>query len=327
MTGIEFFRNRLRRYGFTILFVLLPFLGGLFTSCGGGDSMPVKVNRLDLALRDTDRPLPPEMEDAARTLFALSGYGALTDSALSVYAASPSILVHAHAVDSLWSDLRPLESSLGRMKFNYAHLFPDNVFPSVYAVVSPFNQSVFTADTLLFLGLNHYLGASYAPYGYFPDFIRQRKVPARILPDIAEAIMRRDYPYQPQSEYPTVLSRMLYEGALTEAVMQLAGMSEQEALGYTDEQMAWLEKNERRIWEKLVGGKMLFSTDLQLASSLVSPAPFTSAVSPESPGMAGRFIGHRIVNAYLDRRARPVSWLLTPAFYESQTSLSDSGYN
>ena len=289
--------------------------------------MPVRVNRLDLALRDTAVPLPPEMEDAARTLFALSGYGVLTDSALSVYAATPSILVHAHAVDSLWSDLRPLESSLGRMKFNYTHLFPDNVFPSVYAVVSPFNQSVFTADTLLFLGLNHYLGASYAPYGYFPDFIRQRKVPARILPDIAEALMRRDYPYQPQSEYPTVLSRMLYEGALTEVVMQLAGMSEQEALGYTDEQMAWLEKNERRIWEKLVVEKMLFSTDPQLASSLVSPAPFTSAVNPESPGMAGRFIGHRIVSSYLDRRARPVSWLLTPAFYESQTSLSDSGYN
>lgn len=104
---------------------------------------------------------------------------------------------------------------------------------------------------------------------------------------MAETLLRRDFPFEPQADYPTVLSRMLYEGALLEAEMQLAGLSEQEALGYTDAQMAWLEKNERKMQEKLVGGKMLFSTDEQLAASLVNPAPFTSAVSNESLAWPG----------------------------------------
>lgn len=310
-----------------ILLLLLSLLGAMSQSCGNDDSVPARVGRLDLALREGRLPLPADMTQPARTLFSLSGYGELTDSTLARYAASPSIRIHNRVTDSVWRDMRPLESRLGRMKFNYAHLFPDKTFPSVYAVVSPFNQSVFTADTLLFLGLNHYLGASYGPYEYFPDYIRARKTPARVIPDVAETLLRRDFPFEPQADYPTVLSRMLYEGALLEAEMQLAGLSEQEALGYTDAQMAWLEKNERKVWEKLVGGKMLFSTDEQLAASLVNPAPFTSAVSNESPGMAGRFIGHRIVSSYLDRRARPLSWLLSPGFYESQTALSDSGYN
>lgn len=295
-------------------------------ACSRDESAPVEVRRLDLALLSGQVGPDSAMVQPARTLFRLSGYGELNDSTLSRYASNPSIRLHERAVDSVWRDLRPLESSIGRLKFSFSRLFPELVFPSVYAIISPFNQSVFTSDSILYLGLNHYLGADYAPYGYFPDFIRLRKTPERVIPDMAEALLRRDYPYEPQTDYPTLLSSMLYEGALLEAVMQLAGISEQEALSYDDGQMAWLEKNEREVWMKIVGDKMLFSTDRQLAATLVNPAAFTSPIGRECPGMAGRFIGHRIVSSYLDRHAKPLSWLLSPAFYEGSGSLSDSGY-
>ncbi|MCM1356810.1 MAG: hypothetical protein NC212_10450 [Staphylococcus sp.] len=310
-----------------ILSAILPAM--LLGACskGGGESLPVGVHRLDKALGSGAAIEPgSRTEDAARLLFRISGYGELNDSTLAAYRSNPSIYAHQGVVDSVWTDLRPLEKGLGRMKFNFVHLFPGRVFPEVYAIVSPFNQSVFTADSLLYLGLNHYLGEDYGPYGYFPDYIRVRKVPARVIPDIAEAIVRRDFPYVPESDYPTVLSRLLYEGAVAEAVMQLTGESEQTVLGYDDDEMEWLNANERQIWEKLISGKMLFSTDGQLAAMLVNAAPFTSPLTPDSPGMAGRFIGHRIVSSYLDRRAAGMPELLSPAFYEGQTTLADSGY-
>ena len=113
----------------------------------------------------------------------------------------------------------------------------------------------------LYVGLNHYLGENYPPYGYFPDYLRVRKIPARVIPDIVETLLHRDFPYAPECDYPTVLSRILYEGVLVEAVMQIAGVSEQTALGYDDQQMEWLNKNEHKLWEEIVGRKYLFSSD------------------------------------------------------------------
>ena len=300
----------------------------LFSGCGSDPkTAPVEVHRLDLALRG-ESPLDADCTNAAAELFRISGYGELNDSSLSRYASAPGIRLHERAVDSVWNARRitKLESSLGNMKARMAHIFPDMRFPGVYAIVSPFNQSVFTVDTVLYLGLNHYLGQTYEPYGYFPDYVRARKVPGRVLPDIAEALLRRDYPYQPQGDYPTALSRLLYEGALVEAEMQLSGVSEQEALGYDDGQMAWLNHNEKELWETIVGRKYLFSTDPQIALSLVNLSPFTGLFGQEVPGAVGRFIGHRIISSYLDNHAVPLSELLSPSFYESTTALADSRY-
>lgn len=310
------------------LSVLLGLAGvaGL-TGCSSADGSDtsVKVVRLDHAFRD-GRPLDYGLEAPAEALFQVSGYGSLNDSSYAAYMANPSVRVHESAVDSLWGDTGRLESQLGAVKARYAKLFPDKSFPSVYAVISPFRQSVFTVDTFLYVGLNHYLGEDYPPYGYFPDYMRARKIPARVVPDIVEALLHRDFPYVPAADYPTVLSRLLYEGALVESVMQLAGISEQTALGYDDRQMEWLNKNEHKLWEAIVGRKYLFSSDRQLASSLTSPAPFTSAIGQEVPGGAGRFIGHRIVASLLDNRAVALSELLSPSFYESPDALAESKY-
>lgn len=317
-----------RRFLIDVSVFLAVIVSAVFSGCESGRYIePVKIGRLDLALR-AGAPLDDGFAVAAAELFRVSGYGELCDSTLSRYASSPAIMLHERAVDSVWTGNRVelLENSLGNMKLRMAHIFPDVRFPVVYAIVSPFNQSVFTVDSLLYLGLNHYLGSNYGPYGYFPDYVRERKIPGRVIPDVAETLLRRDYPYQPQGEYPTALSRLLYEGVLIEAEMQIAGISEQEALGYDDAQMSWLNRNEKELWETVVGRKYLFSTDPQIALSLVNLAPFTGLFGQEVPGAVGRFLGHRIINSYLDNHAVPLSELLSPSFYESPTALADSRY-
>ena len=113
------------------------------------------------------------------------------------------------------------------------------------------SDSRFYGRYFLYVGLNHYLGENYPPYGYFPDYLRVRKIPARVIPDIVETLLHRDFPYAPECDYPTVLSRILYEGVLVEAVMQIAGVSEQTALGYDDQQMEWLNKTSISCGKKL----------------------------------------------------------------------------
>ena len=194
------------------------------------------------------------------------------------------------------------------MRFSFEKLFPGNRFPSVIAIVSPFNQSVFTVDSLLHLGLNHYLGSDYPPYAYSPDYIRASKTPERLLPDfISEAIVRGNYPYRPSAEYPTALSRMLYGRSRHRS--RHADLRPQRAAGpgYDTEAMKWADSNEHRVWQTMAEQKMIFSTDPQLAAMLVSPAPFTSAINPRSPGAIGRFHRppHNIRHARPPRHSAP----------------------
>lgn len=295
----------------------------------GGDVERVAVGRLDRAMRCSEsvERLDSALLTPARSLFAVSGYGELTDSSLAVYRENPSIVFHEGAVDSVWQSLDDLELTMGRIKANFLRLFPDRSFPQVYAIVSPFNQSVITVDSMLFVGLNHYLGRDYPAYAYFPDYIRCRKTPERIGADVAEALVRRNFPYAPTTDYPTTVSRLLYEGAVVEAVMQLTGLGEREVLGYDAVQMKWLADNERAVWETIVGREWLFSSDSQIVASLVAVAPFTSVIGQEVPGGVGRFVGHRIVASFVENNDEfTVGMLLSQAFYDARDVLSRSGY-
>lgn len=299
------------------------------SSSSGGDVERVAVGRLDRAMRCSEsvERLDSALLTPARSLFAVSGYGELTDSSLAVYRENPSIVFHEGAVDSVWQSLDGLELTLGRIKANFLRLFPDHSFPQAYAIVSPFNQSVITVDSTLFVGLNHYLGRDYPAYAYFPDYIRCRKTPERIGADVAEALVRRNFPYAPTTDYPTTVSRLLYEGAVVEAVMQLTGLGEREVLGYDAAQMKWLADNERAVWETIVGREWFFSSDSQIVASLVAIAPFTSVIGQEVPGGVGRFVGHRIVASFVENNDEfTVGMLLSQAFYDARDVLSRSGY-
>lgn len=299
------------------------------SSSSGSDVERVAVGRLDSVMRCSEsvERLDSAMLIPARSLFAVSGYGELTDSSLAVYRENPSIVFHEGAVDSVWRSLDDLELTMGRIKANFDRLFPDRSFPQVYAIVSPFNQSVITVDSMIFVGLNHYLGRDYPAYAYFPDYIRCRKIPERIGVDVAEALVRCNFPYVPTTDYPTTVSRLLYEGAVVEAVMQLTGLDECEVLGYDAAQMKWLTDNERAVWETIVGRGWLFSSDSHIVASLVAVAPFTSVIGREVPGGVGRFVGHRIVASFVDNNHEvTVGMLLSQAFYDAQDALARSGY-
>lgn len=295
-------------------------------SCGGGgDYPPCEIVRLDHMIGNGAIPADSAARRAASLLFAVSGYGELNDSSVSIYADRPSVSIHRRAVDSAFTDISQLEGELGAVLGRASGLLPLVRVAGVYSVISPFNQSVFTVDSILYIGLNHYLGSSYGPYAYFPDYVRERKIPARLIPDIAESLVRSAYPYRSGGK---MVARMLYEGAVVEAVMRLTGCDEAVALGYTPQQFEWLSSNEAEMWKAVIERRLLFSSADDVARSLIYPGPVTSVLHPEAPGAAGRFIGHRLIGAYLDGHSGTrLDSLLSSGFYDSDTALATTGYN
>lgn len=119
--------------------------------------------------------------------------------------------------------------------------------------------------------------------------------------DLAEALIAEAYPYDSLAiARRTVLSRLLYEGALAYAKTQVVPeASEALALGYNEATMADIHSNEAFIWRHLIEGQMLYSTDATLMEKLFDPAPQTYIISPDAPGRVVRYIGLQIVTSFL----------------------------
>lgn len=296
-------------------------------SCeSGGD--PVEIHRLDRQIARGVMPDDSLSVKATETLFKISRYPSPSPLTVTDYAEKPSIREHIEGVEREYGDTRRESIALGEVFGRMRSILPQVRIPEIFAIISPFSQSVLVADTLLYIGLNHYLGADYVHYEYFPDHVRVLKVRDRIPVDVAEALVRTAYPYRPSDDYPQVVTRLAYEGAVAEAVMCLTDRSEACVLGYDDSQYAWLCDNEQKIWQAIVGGQMLFSTDHTIARSLADVAPHVSVISPEVPGRAGRFIGHRLVKSYIaNNPSVSTEHILSPAFYCSPSLLTSAKYN
>jgi len=311
----------------------------MICACSGTQSAdvgdPKTIARMDLAMveymsldsvgRDSVRRL---YEAPLSLLFAAAGGGAATASAVSVYSASRGVRMFTAAVDSLLPDLDSIQAVLGDMDRRFALLLPEARFDSIYAVVLPYKQSVLTSGSMMLVGLNHYLGAGFDGYSNFEPYLRINKHIGQLPYDMAEAAVASAYPMA-DMQGGTVLQHLLYQGALIEAKIQLVpDATEAEALGYTPGQYEWMEANEAPVWDALISRKLLYSTSVTDAERLILPSPATTILHPSSPGRAGRYIGHRIVRAYLD--ANPdtqLEYLLSPEFYAGQQTLLNAGYN
>lgn len=261
-------------------------------------------------------------------LMRLTGAGDTADVvSVRAYASGRVMKMFYPEVRCAFPQTDSLNHVLTLLGARFARLLPDVVFPRLYGVVSPYSQSVImVGDSVSFLVMNHYLGPSHPAYNGFAEYVRRNKTPGRIPLDLAEAVVSTAMPYD-AGETPTVLSRLLYEGAVVEAVMQLGGVSEAEALAYTPDEMAWANENEAAAWDALLKRRMLFSTDQETAVRLTAPMASTSILNAESPGRLGRFIGHRIVAAYLRANSSAkLADLLRPAFYASPSTLSAASY-
>lgn len=302
----------------------------VFMVCGCRDRVShdsdgkVAFERVDIAVADYGRngltgqvSVPDSMIAAVRLYGSMMGVDASdVDSILSVLSVSAPVRVFSPDVRPVYESVDSLERVVGKMNGQMKRYLPRASFSRVFTIVSPYRQSVIISDSLCFVALNHYLGADYPGYGTFSEYQRRFKTSRHMPYDIAEAAVAVAYPYENDGT-GTVLSRMLYEGALVDAVMSLVPDADlAEALGYSPQQLEWAEKNEHNVWNSLITNKLLYSTSGLDADRVVSAMPFTTAVGPDVPGRIGRYTGYRIVRDYKkEYGSDDAAFLLSPSFY------------
>jgi len=208
-----------------------------------------------------------------------------------------------NAVIERYPDLDELGKQLTDAFKHYRYYFPGKTIPGIYTFISGFNYSIITADSILGIGLDKYLGSESKFYPALGIYKYQTvKMNAyNIVPDCMYAWATKEWDFKNTGyKEDNVLAEIIHEGKLLYFVKSmLSEYQENLVFGFTSEQLKFCVNNEGQMWQYLVENNLLFSTDQLTKRKLVSEAPFTSYFTKESPGKAATWLGFRIIDSFM----------------------------
>jgi len=201
-----------------------------------------------------------------------------------------------------YPDVTFLEKDLTDAFNRFRQAYPDKPVPNVFTYVSGLDieNPVYYSDTAMAIGLDIFLGNDVIAYpkAGIPKYKTDRFTPEHILPQcmlaVSDNLVRMD------EKSNTLLDQMIMAGkALYFLDVTLPDVKDEFKIGYTQSQFEWSQNNESKIWAFIIENKLLFSSDPQGVSKMMTDAPFTSGFASESPGRLGAYLGWQIVRAYM----------------------------
>lgn len=322
-----------------ILLTLASFILLGATSCkdNNGRQAPDGTQKVEIIRFDRDIAAYPQRDSTERAKFRdryagvlmmTVGPDSITDEAVLTYAKGKGVTMFVPDIQQRFTAQDSIENTLTDISYNLSGMLPGMRWKIIYGGVSTYNQSILMTDTIMLVGLNHYLGKDYPAYVYFEPYQRDVKTQSHLPYDIAEAMIVGSYPYT-RDENASLLNRMLYDGAITYILMtSIPGADIAELLGYSPEELKWVTENEGNAWRRIIEQGYLYSTDSSLADRMCRPSPASPSIHPDAPGRVCRYIGYRIVDSYM--RNHPdfsTQQLLTPEFYNATSTLVNAGYS
>ena len=206
-------------------------------------------------------------------------------------------------VQNEFSDFEKVHKELTTAFKYYQYHFPDKELPVIYFYVSGFNQSIVTADKIIGVSLDKYLGRDCSYYKMLsstPQYKSMNMYPKKIPSDVAYAWAVTEFEYT--NKATTLLDNMIHQGKLLYFVDALLPEEKDSVkIGYTSNQIEWCKNNEAQMWSKLIEQKMLFSNKRMDIIRYTNPGPTTSGFPLESPGRTGVWIGWQIVRKYMQK--------------------------
>lgn len=210
--------------------------------------------------------------------------------------------LHKH-VEKIFPNLSTTESALSLAFGRFAAVFPKQPVPHIIACISGFNQSIVTSDSLLAVSLDKYMGSNdefyKLVYPAIPVYERDKMYPEKMPSDIVLSWLTTEFPYDTKKD--NMMSQMIYNGRLFYMVQQLMPEINDTVLwGYSPKKLEFCRNNEKMMWAFLVEHKLLFNADKFTVDQFIQDGPFTKDFSKDSPGMAGVWLGYRIVESYME---------------------------
>ncbi|MEX0289232.1 MAG: gliding motility lipoprotein GldB [Flavobacteriaceae bacterium] len=281
----------------------------LFLSCKGDFGVEKEIAQIDidLEIRRFDREFDQASQDDIPELKGRYPYLFPEQNTDSVWVEKLKDTLQIELRGEIYKAFPDFNEEADKLKLLFKHIkyyFPSTQIPTIITVPSnvDYRNRVILADSLLFVGLDNYLGENHKFYQgierYIAAGLDKKYLPSDVAGAFANSMLR--YPND-----RTFLAKMIYYGKALYIKDRLIPF-EQEALriGYTKEEWDWALANEEQIWRYFVERELLYSTDSELDARFLLPAPFSKfrleLIDNESPDRLGRYIGWQIVRAFME---------------------------
>ncbi len=305
------------------------------------------IDREVEVVRFDDRLFVPEGKDTLETMVELSNefpdffnlysyrviqVGGIGDEQfkdmISLFITDSLITDVKQKTDSVFYDYPKLEKGLKKAFKYYSYHFPNKELPTIYTYISGFNQSVVTAENIIGISLDKYLGRDCSYYQQLsttPQYKAVNMHKDKILSDVAYAWGITEF--ENPDRATNLLGNMIQKGKMMYLVdAMLPEMHDSLKIGYTGPQLEWCEMNEPQMWTYLIEKKMLYSSKRMDIIRYVNDAPSTSGFPTDSPGRTGVWIGWQIVRQYMKKHPE-VTLPKLMANFDFQQILNESGYS
>ena len=210
-----------------------------------------------------------------------------------------------------FSDINWLKNDVTKAFRYYKYYFPEKQIPDVYTFITGFNNSIVTAENILGIGLDKYLGSDYDLYPElgFPLYKIRFMIPEKIPVDCMRGWVISEFPLPDSTS--NLLSNLIYQGKILYiSKLTMPEVADTLLFGFTGAQMNFVNNNEKQMWSFLVENKLLFSTDYLIISKYVNEGPFTREFTRESPGQAVNWIGYKITGDYMNNSGASIEALM-----------------
>lgn len=230
-------------------------------------------------------------------------------------------------VKAEFHDLNEIEEQINTAFKYYQYHFPKKKIPDIYTFVSGFNQSVVTAEGIVGVSLDKYLGRECHYYKLLSSTPRYKVLnmhKKKVTSDVAYAWAITEF--EPKEEPVSLLDQMIFQGKMMYCVdAMLPDVHDSLKIGYTAKQLEWCELNEAQMWANLIERNMIYSNKRMDIKRYMDNAPTTSGFPLQSPGRTGIWIGWQIVRKYMKEHPETkLNELMNNSDYRQ--ILNDSGY-
>lgn len=227
-----------------------------------------------------------------------------------------------------FKDTKVLTQSLSAAFSRLNYFFPNFSIPEVYTYISgiQFNEPVLVTESSVVIALDCYLGANETLYQQMgiPVYQQRKMTPDHIVKDVNKALYTVFFENSQQSN--TILDEMIQTGKMYYflEVMQ-PQIDPAVLLGYSSDQIKWIEANEGLVWSTLVGEQLLYKGEPQLFRKLFGDGPFSQDFSQDAPPRIGEYLGWKIVRGMMQQQP-DISLNEMIGITDSQSILQQSRY-
>ncbi|MEK6151823.1 gliding motility lipoprotein GldB [Flavobacteriaceae bacterium 3-367] len=302
-----------RKWDFLVLMLTAVLFG-----CGDGDKVAEAVRKtaVDLEISRFDRAFAQASPSDLPALKNRYPYLFPEQYADSVWEAKLVDTLQLELLEEVDRAFANFEAETADLELLFKHIkyyFPNYKLPKVLTVTTDvdYNNRVILTDSLLFLGLDNYLGHEHKFYAGMQNYIAAGLDKRFLISDVA-GTFGKQVVSRPRDK--TLLSKMVYYGKELYLKDKIAPfLDDTEKIGYSSDQLAWAQANEEQIWRYFVERELLYSTNNKLDQRFLDLAPFSKfqlELDNESPGRIGRYMGWQIVRSFMENNDLNLTQLL-----------------